>query len=508
MKLIRHLIGICSVGYSLFLCILWASSYWPSKLYWLADLIQMAPLWTLFIPPIILAASAISARMGKVALVNIVSCGVVIFFIMGFNIPFSVIGQERTDTKQYLRVVSCNLGTHVDMRSLDRFISGARPDIIAFQEAYPNNQKVIKSILGWEKWDLSFQGYKGIASRLRIKNVEIINRDIVGGWGELAVRYDLEGNNGVIHFINIHLDTPRHGIEDVMDTGPGGLSEIKRIAKMQDTESDILSRWVMRYKNVLIAGDFNFSQANPIYTKYWSGFTNAFSRAGSGFGYTRFTRWHGVRIDHILSDGNWKAVHSEVGPDVGSDHRPVIADIEFTGIASKASETGEPAQEKLPEQGVLVYENFDISLGKFENNRAAVITIDNNTKYQGKNSMKVQPADEANDVSIGIQLDTWTLNTYPMVSFAYKIPKGNPLGLRVKTIFDDQVILARTTTNQLIDDDHWHKISIDVREVMRTGLPNVKSLKGLEFFSEAPAQAARVFWISQFRVANDAGSQN
>lgn len=503
MKLVRLLLGVCSVTYFLILCIVCSGLFWPSKLYWLAGLIEMSPLWALCLPPSILVAVTILARMKKIALVNIISCVVIIFFVMGFNIPFSTIGQKRTDTKQFLRIVSCNLGTHVDKRLLSEFISESQPDVISFQEAYVDNQGVIEKILSRDKWYLSFEGDLGIASRLKIVDTEIIKRNIVGGWGELAARYTLDGNAGNIYLFNIHLKTPRVGIEAVKDEGLAGISTMRKVTELQNKESLILSAWIAPHKNVLIAGDFNLSQVNPIYNRYWSNFTNAFSCRGFGFGHTRFTRWHGVRIDHILSDGNWKVTHSEVGPDVGSDHRPMIADIEFIGAVSKANETAKVTQEKLPEQEALANENFEISLGRFENNKTAVITIDNETKYQGKNSLKVQPLDGENDLSIGIRLNTWRLNTYPVVSFAYKIPKGILVGLRVKTIYNDWVILAQTSTNQLIDDGQWHETSIDVRRAIRTVLPKVKMLKGLEFFSDTKAQTARAFWISQFRIVSN-----
>jgi endonuclease/exonuclease/phosphatase (EEP) superfamily protein YafD len=81
----------------------------------------------------------------------------------------------------------------------------------------------------------------------------------------------------------------------------------------------------------VIAGDFNMPTDSDIYQLYWSSYTNAFSAAGLGFGYTKFTRWHGIRIDHILAGPGWRCRRSWVGPDVGSDHRPVLAELTWVG---------------------------------------------------------------------------------------------------------------------------------------------------------------------------------
>src|SRR5271166_3108675 len=93
-------------------------------------------------------------------------------------------------------------------------------------------------------------------------------------------------------------------------------------------QSELASRWAEAFPGPkLLAGDFNLPVESAIYRLYWSRYTNAFSISGWGLGHTRFTPWHGVRIDHILVGPGWQVEYKrEVGPDVGSDHRPVIAD--------------------------------------------------------------------------------------------------------------------------------------------------------------------------------------
>ena len=351
----KLLIKIFSISYLAVLCILWASPYWPQAAYWLANLFQMTPLWALCFPAGFLFIIGLAVRDRKIIIANIGSLAVIVFCIMGFSIPFSAPGHHDTKTPPnhslrsgtgqagHLRIMTCNLGTNVDISSLSDFISRTRPDIIAFQEVYARNQNELEAILGRDKWNLAFQEYLGLASRLKIKNVEIKNRRIVGRLGGLVARYELEGSMGSINFFNLHLDTPRLGIEAIMDNGLGGLSEIKRVTELQEKESGIVSKWIMLQKKVLVAGDFNMPEANPIYRKHWPSFINAFSKAGFGFGYTKYTRWHGIRIDHLLCDGNWRVVHAETGPDIGSDHRPVIADVEFKG------KSAEPKNQSLQE---------------------------------------------------------------------------------------------------------------------------------------------------------------
>jgi endonuclease/exonuclease/phosphatase (EEP) superfamily protein YafD len=79
---------------------------------------------------------------------------------------------------------------------------------------------------------------------------------------------------------------------------------------------------------MLLAGDFNTPSDSVIYREYWSPFHNAYSDAGFGWGYTYFSRRAAVRIDHQLAGSGWRCRKCWVGADVGSPHRPVIADWE------------------------------------------------------------------------------------------------------------------------------------------------------------------------------------
>jgi endonuclease/exonuclease/phosphatase (EEP) superfamily protein YafD len=100
----------------------------------------------------------------------------------------------------------------------------------------------------------------------------------------------------------------------------------------REIESRVTSRWAVQGQlPLLVAGDFNLPVESRIYRESWGGFINAFSRSGRGFGFTRFNGWIRVRIDHVLAGPGWRVDRAWVGPDVGSDHRPVVADLVWTG---------------------------------------------------------------------------------------------------------------------------------------------------------------------------------
>jgi endonuclease/exonuclease/phosphatase (EEP) superfamily protein YafD len=86
---------------------------------------------------------------------------------------------------------------------------------------------------------------------------------------------------------------------------------------------------------LILAGDFNMPTESAIYRTFWAAYANAFSDAGWGFGYTEWPGMRrlpfGIRIDHILAGPGWHPLRCWVGPNIGSDHLPLIAELAGAG---------------------------------------------------------------------------------------------------------------------------------------------------------------------------------
>jgi endonuclease/exonuclease/phosphatase family metal-dependent hydrolase len=80
---------------------------------------------------------------------------------------------------------------------------------------------------------------------------------------------------------------------------------------------------------MVVGGDFNMPSDDSTMAALRANFRFAFEDAGWGYGYTRPARLPWVRIDHILAGPEWYAVACRVGPDFGSDHLPVFAELEL-----------------------------------------------------------------------------------------------------------------------------------------------------------------------------------
>jgi endonuclease/exonuclease/phosphatase (EEP) superfamily protein YafD len=77
----------------------------------------------------------------------------------------------------------------------------------------------------------------------------------------------------------------------------------------------------------VVGGDFNLPVESSIFQRHWGDLINSFSAAGTGWGVTKRTTAIGVRIDHVLVGREWRVVSSFVGPEIGSDHLPLVTDL-------------------------------------------------------------------------------------------------------------------------------------------------------------------------------------
>ena len=64
-----------------------------------------------------------------------------------------------------------------------------------------------------------------------------------------------------------------------------------------------------------------------VFRESWGNFHDAFGEAGCGWGFTHYAMGTGVRIDHVLGGPGCAFEDCRIGPEVGSPHLPVIADV-------------------------------------------------------------------------------------------------------------------------------------------------------------------------------------
>jgi vancomycin resistance protein VanJ len=314
-----------SWAYSFVLLALWGFLRVAGDRWWLATLMLFGPMWVVILPAALLVPAAI--RFHHRSLVVLLGAlSVALFFLMGFCLPWRTLLQAHADG-QHVRLLTCNVhGRSLKDWALTDLVSETQPDIIMFQE-FPQRYKPTFLLEG--NWNFRQDGELFVASRYPIASSENLGEAHWFEWGGAAMRYDIAAPQGTIHLFNLHLASPHIPFQSVIEGKESGTTRVRNHLAVRAEQSQKLSRIMAELGGTsLAAGDFNTLCAGSIYHEYWGQFSDAFTTSGAGFGHTYFSEGATVRIDHILSASDWQSRHCWVGPDIGSPHRPVIADLE------------------------------------------------------------------------------------------------------------------------------------------------------------------------------------
>jgi vancomycin resistance protein VanJ len=312
--------------YAGLILVTWAIVRWAPADFWPMHLFLYGPRWVVAIPLLLLVPSAAWWRSIRSApALGIAS--VAFLSIWGFVLPGWNSAEENAPN---LRLLTCNVQfDDLKVGALADLIREARPDLVLLQEcrlADPTSE------LGLEGWHVRSEGEFCLASRFPIAGLTTLRRPDKA-YRTFAIRAEVSWSGRTISVVSAHLMTPRNGLEAMIRSPVGGLKEFRKVATTQRFESELLRDWIAKSPgSIVLAGDLNLTAEHPLFRRDWSGYANAFSETGWGLGRTMSTRKIGLRIDHILSGPEWMSVRSWVDRDVGSAHRPFLADLSWIGL--------------------------------------------------------------------------------------------------------------------------------------------------------------------------------
>lgn len=307
--------------------------------WWPATVLLFGPRWVLLLPLLVLLPAAFvrdRALLVPVALAGLVVVGPVVELRTGWR--GLLVGEEPG---RDLRIATLNAqGGNALVRSATGLLRAWDVDLVLFQECGGALRREIGRIEEARDGPLAAaelgvyadrRDALCILSRLPILEGAQMEREVfrLAGGAGLVATWALELDGRVVDVTNIHLETPRAGFERLR---AGRLREaipvIEEKSHLRDVELRSARRWVESSDRPrIVAGDFNTPPESRAYRSAWGDWTNAFTRAGRGFGGTRLNGWIRVRIDHVLVDDRWTVVDARTGEDVGSDHLPVIATV-------------------------------------------------------------------------------------------------------------------------------------------------------------------------------------
>jgi endonuclease/exonuclease/phosphatase (EEP) superfamily protein YafD len=325
------------VGYLVAVLVVWALLRFYADVWWPATLLLYGPRWICALPLIVLVPLAalrdrrLLAPLGLAALV-------IVFPILGLIVhvsrPAPTASAEPTATPpRRVRVMTYNVGEDTSNGAdLYRIMAEVSPDILAIQECGAIGRVAARQ--PGERYNINAWGDGCLLSRSPIDRTEIqdpASIKAIGGTGTL-IRYTVHLPAGDVQIVNVHLATVRDGLSAVLQRGLGGVGALKENIATRSAMSAMGRAFVdATPAPVIVLGDFNLPHDSAIFRRDWAAFPSAFEEAGNGFGTSKRTGWFGVRIDHILLGAGWSCDRAFIGPYLKGDHRPLVADLTWSG---------------------------------------------------------------------------------------------------------------------------------------------------------------------------------
>jgi endonuclease/exonuclease/phosphatase (EEP) superfamily protein YafD len=282
---------------------------WPLTLP--ANLLHVLGLAALAFLPV-----CVARRWARTAVLQLAALAVGVACLLGGR---GAAGVAPAEDAEVLRVVSLNLGVGLaESDDIARLLAETDADVAILQElttgvaaglerdaaaAYPHRALRPGGVNG-----------KGVLSRHPIVDAETVVLE--EGRSHLRCTLDVDGTP--VEVFDVHF-SPALG---VFGMGAADGRDLARIAASEE-----------RAERVLIAGDFNSTWRSGV--SAWlegAGWREAFRESGAGpaFTFPVFGRYFGfpvgrfLRIDQVWCSPGLRPVSARVGPDVGSDHRPLV----------------------------------------------------------------------------------------------------------------------------------------------------------------------------------------
>jgi len=212
--------------------------------------------------------------------------------------------------------MSANLaGKHETAKWVNKALTSRKIDFAGFQEIRIDLAEKFKP----KGWKLHCQTGLCFTSKHPFENIKINKTNFP------VSLYKIEIKGRSEYLINVHLETPRKAFTNFSLATP--FDSFKENVNKRYHEAKQVKLLIEKYKPAFVVGDFNMPVESAIYKENFSTLTNAFDVSGVGFGHTKFTSLHGVRIDHILTSKMYFPLKTWVHFDVGSDHNPIISNI-------------------------------------------------------------------------------------------------------------------------------------------------------------------------------------
>jgi len=264
---------------------------------------------------LIMSILCLILKRRKLFLFSLILCLSNLAHIIPLYIPYGTFNSEITNDSMEIKIVHLNvLTSNQDYQSTIKYIEDKKPDIVALNEV---NQSWIDNL------ELSKE-YK--------YSVEEIREDNFG----IAIYSKIELNNPRIEYFG-DADVPSAAAEfyagdkeiSILATHPFPPAN-KNGVKLRNNQFDSIVQNRKGFKeSMILLGDLNTTSWSHGFQSLVRGMDLYDSRRGYGIGFSWSTTLPiiSVPIDHCLVSKEIKVLKREIGPNLGSDHRPIFVEL-------------------------------------------------------------------------------------------------------------------------------------------------------------------------------------
>ena len=294
----------------------------------------LGPRVALLLPLVLLLPWALLGRHRWLALELIFGAFLVAGPLMGLQYMGLVVNREPVSgqsSQATLRIVTYNIGPEpIQVDQFLEWLETEKVELLALQEdsSRPElSQKLLKD-LGWHqnKYGYIFSKYPIVAESEELP-AEFGGPRIFPGHLNLV---QIRKNKTDFFFGTAHGPSLRgafHNYADNFDNDQLAKTlkwqerQLQRIAAMMDANDSL---------PLVVGGDFNIPPDSIYARPLEKRFKDVFAEVGTGYGYSFPTRFPWLRLDRFYISRGFRPLQCNVGPNFGSDHLPVIAEIEFS----------------------------------------------------------------------------------------------------------------------------------------------------------------------------------
>jgi len=214
------------------------------------------------------------------------------------------------------RLITFNIWHHnAETARIASFLEHSEADVVVIQEATPMHARLLRQQLAsypYSMLDGTLDDGTIIFSRWPIEAAQYV---ALAEGGARAASINVRWRDHAIQVMGVHLHWPLG-------------AQVSRFRNAELVGLAALAKGVELHP-LLVAGDFNITP--------WSSFYRQFVRdselSDADLGQRLQASWpsilgpFGLRIDHCLHSEHWDVIATRTGPELGSDHLPVIVDL-------------------------------------------------------------------------------------------------------------------------------------------------------------------------------------